>query len=562
MSATRSYSQDAFNQLPFRDKLEILYGVSARDKRDLILESPEALRLVRSFAPESLFFTLKEIGLQDGADLLALASGEQVCALLDLDCWKKDRLDLKTMLDWLEIIVEGGERSLGEFLNSVDLDLLVLFLRRFIRVYRRDDPEEPPELEGPEIFELDEHYQILFHRRDARAPLVRRLLEELYERDYSYFVTVMEEVWWAVDSDLEEACFGVRNARLQDRGFPDFFEAQEIYRPMRPGEMAERSSALGSSFGGSADAEAVPAERSLVTPDETHSFFSEVLNAGFHDESASELRQEMAFLTNRVMVAEGVNYGDRDSVTQAVCLAHDTVNLALEHLSDGDPGRGAAILQHHYLQHLFRVGWGLLLELRKRARQIADSLGVAASASGEIRFLDTPYREALSGFQRPKPRFFCGLDQIGEIRYRTVSRVADLDRARALLEDVARLPALCEQWLGQRLTDVARLRPHDADDFRLSAAILTGFAHFALGRKPILLPVSRDGLEELRSATLDPATGGVRADVRERFLAGVGESRRFLEFCLQRFEEEFLAVSPELPFDPRFVTCLMIELAR
>ena len=53
MSATHSYDPEAFNRLPFRDKLEVLYGVSATDKRDLILASPEAQRLVRSFAPET-----------------------------------------------------------------------------------------------------------------------------------------------------------------------------------------------------------------------------------------------------------------------------------------------------------------------------------------------------------------------------------------------------------------------------------------------------------------------------------------------------------------------------
>src|SRR5438270_762071 len=241
MSEQRAYSSDAFNGLPFREQLDALYGISARDRRDLILAAPNAQRLVRSFAAESLFHTLKEVGLEDGVELLALASGEQLCALVDLDCWKKDRLEIRTLLDWLEVIVEAGGRAVGELLNSIDRDLLVLLLKRFVRVHRRDDPEEPEDdVEGPEIFELDEHYQIIFHRWDARSPLVRSLIEALYERDYSYFVTVMEETWWGVDSDLEEASFRLRSARLQDRGFPDYFEAQQIYRPLRASDLAER----------------------------------------------------------------------------------------------------------------------------------------------------------------------------------------------------------------------------------------------------------------------------------------------------------------------------------
>ena len=561
MSATRSYDSDAFNQLPFRDKLELLYGVSAQDKRDLILSCPEAQRLVRTFAAESLFFTVKEIGLEDSAELLSLASGEQVCTLLDLDCWKRDRLDTSALLDWLEIIVEAGDRTLGEFLNSVDLQLLVVFLKRFIRVYRHEEPEEPPELEGPEVFELDEHYRIVFHRWDVRSPLVRRLIEALYERDYGYFVTVMEEVWWGVESDLEESSFQVRNARLQDRGFPDYFEAQEICRPLGPRDLVSRSAPLGRACGQPDEAEVIPLERSLVTPEEGRSLFSEALNSGFRDERASELRQEMAFLTNRVMVAEGVDYADRDSVTQAVRLAHDTVNLAVEDMSGGDLGRAVGVLERHYLQHLFRVGWGLLLDVRKRARRVVEALGIPAS-SGEIGFLDTPYREALSGFLRPKPRYFEGIDQAGEIRYRTLARRADLERAYALLEDIAGLPHLCTAFLGQPLDAIARLRPADADDFRLSAAILTGFAHFALGRSPSLQPLELSDLEALRFETLEPESFGVRPELRARFLEAASTHRRFAEFCVKRFEEEFLAVSPARPLDPRFLTCLMIEVRR
>jgi hypothetical protein len=58
-----SNRQSEFLNLPFKEKLEFLYGLPARQKRDLILSAPEAERLVQSFSPETLFYTLKEIDL-------------------------------------------------------------------------------------------------------------------------------------------------------------------------------------------------------------------------------------------------------------------------------------------------------------------------------------------------------------------------------------------------------------------------------------------------------------------------------------------------------------------
>ncbi len=80
--------QDFLN-LPFQEKLEFLYGLPARQKLDLILSAPEAERLVQSFAPQTLFYTLKEIGIADAGDLLNFAVPEQIKWLFDLDCWKR-----------------------------------------------------------------------------------------------------------------------------------------------------------------------------------------------------------------------------------------------------------------------------------------------------------------------------------------------------------------------------------------------------------------------------------------------------------------------------------------
>src|SRR5712692_2961439 len=94
--------ESEFLNLPFQDKLEFLYGLPARQKRDLILSAPEARRLVQTFSPETLFYTVKEIGSADAGDLLSLATPEQIRGLVDLDCWKKDRPNLIRMREWVD----------------------------------------------------------------------------------------------------------------------------------------------------------------------------------------------------------------------------------------------------------------------------------------------------------------------------------------------------------------------------------------------------------------------------------------------------------------------------
>ena len=141
--------QEEFLKLPFQQKLEFLYGLPARQKRDLILSAPEAERLVQSFTPETLFYTLKEIGVADAGDLLSMALPEQIRWLFDLDCWDKDRPNLDRMREWIEAMAEAGRRRMAEGLMELDLELVSLLMRQYIRVHRhrpirRIRPTRPP----------------------------------------------------------------------------------------------------------------------------------------------------------------------------------------------------------------------------------------------------------------------------------------------------------------------------------------------------------------------------------------------------------------------------------
>src|SRR6266446_4706681 len=231
--------EEEFLSLPFQEKLEFLYGLPARQKRDLILSSPEAERLVRSFAPETLFYTLKEIGVADAGDLLSLAIPEQIRWLFDLDCWRKDQPDLGRMREWIEAISEGGRKRLADGLMGTDLELVSLLLRQYIRVYRLDAPQDVPDAPSDRFVQFDEHYLIETIRYDTIHQYLLEFLEEAFERDYNYFAALMEEIYWGVEAELEEQAYQFRRSRLSDRGFPDFFEAQALFSYLNPEKFLE-----------------------------------------------------------------------------------------------------------------------------------------------------------------------------------------------------------------------------------------------------------------------------------------------------------------------------------
>jgi len=563
--------QSEFLNLPFRQKLEFLYGLPARQKRDLILSAPEAERLVQSFSPETLFYTLKEIGSADAGDLLSLALPEQVKSLFDLDCWEKDRPCFERIAEWIEAMAEGGRSRMAEALMQLDLEMVALLLRRYIRIHRVDDPESSPDAPSNRFVQFDEHHLVEFIRHDAVTPHILDFLEEIFERDYNYFAALIDETYWGLEAELEEQAYQFRRARLSDRGFPDFFDAQDVFAYIDPRQFLEirsryqkpeRSDLL-------ADGETILASAAPVIPGTDDSLFNLALTAGFAADGRHQLRSEMAMVSNQVLVAQAIDFGDLDAVKATVEMTHNYLNLALEHLAAGELQRAIDHLRETHLKLLFRLGVSLTMDLRRRARAVSRKFAVA-SDKREIPCLDTPYREALVGFLERRPRFFTGLEQPGMVEMRDFRSIRDLHLGYATVEQVEMMPELFRELLGIDISAVSFRALAAGSDLRLSQLLLTAFARRALDGVLRPEPIEESRLGAMRSAMMVQEGPVGRLSDRFRHLVNAVMEERlgrtpcsraanFVNSCLNMAEEELAELNPDRPIDPRFIKSVLVR---
>jgi hypothetical protein len=564
-------NEEEFLNLPFQGKLEFLYGLPARRKRDLILSAPEAERLVQSFSPETLFYTLKEIGVADASDLLGLAMPEQIRWLFDLDCWDRDRPNLGRMAEWIEAMAEAGRTRMAEGLMELDLELVALLLRRYFRVHRLDDPQSAPDIPPSQFVQFDEHYLIEFIRHDAILTHINEFLEEVFQRDYNYFTSLMEEIYWGIEADLEEQAYQFRRARLNDRGFPDFFEAQNVFAYLNPQQFLQ----IRASYAPPSRAELLD-DNELVPPDMAptlngadSSLFNTALMAGFAAQGKRQLRSEMALVSNQVLVARSVDFGDLEAVRVAVEMTHNYLNLALEHLAGGDLKTAIEYLRDTHLKLLFRLGVGLTIDLRKRAQAVVVKLGLGAGKTREVAYLDSPYREALAGFMQRQPQFYGGLDRRGSVTMRDFGAMRDLHLAYALLEQIDALPELFNALLGIDIASPVFRAQIAGREIRLSQILLTALARYALERRLRPEPIEAARLGEVHAALMTPRGRPARLNdsmqklVQEAMKARLGETLRargasFINSCLNALEEDLAEIDTTRPIDARFIRSLLV----
>ena len=225
-----------------------------------------------------------------------------------------------------------------EGLMGLDMEMMALLLRQYFRVHRLDDPLTAADVPSDRFVQFDEHYIIEFqHARRDLQPLVD-FLEEVFERDYTYFAALMEEIYWSVEAELEEEAYQFRRARLNDRGFPDFFEAQDVFAYVNPHDFLKIRAGLRAPTRADLlrDDELVPHGMAPVPADTDLSLFNTALMAGFAAQGQRQLRSEMALVSNQVLVASAVDFGDLDAVRVAVEMTHHYLNLGWSIWPRGD----------------------------------------------------------------------------------------------------------------------------------------------------------------------------------------------------------------------------------
>jgi hypothetical protein len=438
-------------------------------------------------------------------------------------------------------------------------------------VHRLADPQDSPDAPSDRFVQFDENYLIEFIRHDAIHAHILDFLEEIFERDYNYFTGLMDEIYWGVEAELEEQAYQFRSSRLADRGFPDYFDAQSVFAYLNPQHFQSiRAQYPAPIRDGVEDNDVLPPGMAPALPEIENSLFNAALTAGFAAQGKRQLRSEMATVSNQVLVARSVDFGDLEAVRVAIEMTHNYLNLALEHLAGGDLRIAIEHLRDTHLQQLFRLGVSLTIDLRKRAETVVAKLGLATDRAREIPYLDPPYREAIAGFMQRQPQYYGGLDRDGSVVMRDFRSMRDLHLGYAMLEQVDAVPELFRALLRLDIAAPGFRAQIAGYDIRLSQILLTALARYALDDRLAIEPIEAHRLEQARAAIM---TMGERpARLTERFKERVGEALRagldepllrrsadFVNSCLNMIEEDLAEIDPAEPIDPRFIRSLLIR---
>lgn len=382
-----------------------LCSLSGKEIVGRILEHKSPGRVVQELPPLDFFWLVKRVGGDDCVPLLELASADQWQYLLDLELWRKDRLDLQQASLWLKRLYQADHVRLMRWLFSEGKDFAFYFFSKSIQVFVREE-DEPYDLPNG-FFCIDRGLYIRAinsEHRDTLEKIIRAMADEDFVQCRTFLLGLAD----LIPAEIEEEMYRLRNTRLGEHGFFPFEEALSVYASLDPKRIGdERSSDLTDVIYKEEIRAMVPVSplysagaNNIVT--KTASRITDPL---FVD----RIRLEFAGLCNQILSADGLPVGDAEVLIRACRKAAGYLNLALEGLCGNKISTTEQLLRSHSLKSIFRVGFGLVLKLKWQAEQwferswfSRNGFGTDFWGSSGGRFLRDCLRRGLSFTQGPR----------------------------------------------------------------------------------------------------------------------------------------------------------------
>ncbi len=397
-------------------------------KADAILSEPDAAQLVPSLPVQELYYAIKEVGLADAEELVALATPEQVQGFVDLDAWDRDQLDAAKLDAWIDAIVNVGYEKFGAVVAGIDPEVVALWLQRQARVYDLTMEQPPDEAEGHYYPTPDRFYLLDILPGGESGKAIERAIDWIYRYDLELGRRVIMSAKWELGSDLEEHAYRWRKGRMADLGYVDFYEALSIYRWLDPASVKldehsfvepppETPTELPALLAGSLD---------------EAGFFGKALGTLVSEAEVERLHAALVLLINKAMAADLVDPGDFEHGKEALARAVAYVGLGLEYLARGDAARAGQALGSVALERIFRVGFSLTLQVKTLADTLVAKGGVDPVG------LDAPWDDVMRALRQRRPEYPRALDTPPTDGTRPFASLADVARAAAALETVAK----------------------------------------------------------------------------------------------------------------------------
>ncbi|MEJ2726668.1 MAG: DUF6178 family protein [Deltaproteobacteria bacterium] len=342
-----------------------IFSLSASDALRRVLTADNPARMIQSMSRVDFYWLIKKIGEDDASVVLSMASTEQWEYLLDMEVWKRDRLDLIKTSEWLARLEDADATRLARWLcrKGESLAFFYFLKKLHVEIKSKDDLYEL----GGDFVSFDGIY--FFRVLDKEhGEMIKNTLRQLAMADYERYRALLSGLEGALPAELEEEMYRLRNVRLAEDGFLPYDEAISLYSHLKA-EALKAPVASPHLEQPERAGETTPAPVMPLIHAPGNNLFMESAKRVVDPLLMDRIRVEFAGLCNQILAADGGEARDLDTLLKVCRKAAGYVHLGLEAATGGRVPAAEALVRINALTSIFRVGFGLALELKWEAER-------------------------------------------------------------------------------------------------------------------------------------------------------------------------------------------------
>ena len=422
-----------------RMRLRDLVSLSGSEMLNRILSADSPHEFISKLPCEDFFWLVKKVGENDSLALLELASADQWQYLLDLELWKRDRLDVSQTSHWLRLLQQADCRQLVKWLFVTGEYLAYYHFSKTLEVVMINTKDEILDLPDG-FFSLDGVFYIRVIDPEYRES-IENIIHVMADENHNKYKFLLLRLANVLPAEVEEEMYRLRNLRLAEHGFLPHKEAIAVYSPLDPAILkTEVIQALPNVILDEETRDMVPVIPLAQT--ETSNLFMDTVSGIRDPLFLDRLRLEFAGLANQILSADGIMCHEIEDSVEACKKAARIVNLAIERACDTDLSSAEKLLKLHSLVSLFRVGFGMALKLKWEAERWFKKSWFYRQELNPG-FWGEHWGGVLKGLLAKRPRYYVGSSEKEE--YRDFEWLSDLGKCLEILRGLMVLDGLLER---------------------------------------------------------------------------------------------------------------------
>jgi len=275
------------------------------------------------------------------------------------------------------------------------------------------------------------------------------------------------------------------------------------------------------------------------------------------------VQEELAWLTNKVIAADGIDFASEEKVYEGIQRARSLVNLGLEVLSTKNLEKAKSLILSYWIEAIFRTGINNAMQVREEASAIVKSYWHGKPLSF-FDFLGAPYQAYFEALLQTVPMFYDEERGVAPTYMRDFETLEDIAKIKKIIFQVDAIHKVLHRIAPRIFAGMDA----NGSSFTLVSTLGTMFAFFVTGQKKKKLSLAPKDMALFltKGFVVEKGKRTLSMSLWQAFLTQFGvelgldsNGPDVIASVRNQLEDELAQLNPAKAVDRRYISCVILE---